>query len=251
MSDLGFNKIAGAVLAAGLAIVFLNQISEKVFVATSVSPNKMGDHVDVVLDGGPAPIVLPSPDWGSVIPAADLAKGAAVFVKCASCHKPTDENGTGPGLLAVVGRAPASHPNFAYSDAMKAFGGKTPKWDFDTLETYLTKPQAMVPGTKMTFTGLSKQEDRIAVIAYLHSLGSSIPVPAADPKRAQATADALAGKQPGAAAAPAAGAAAGTPAAAPVAAAGTAPAGSPASPTPPAKAGAAPAAPAAAAPKAK
>jgi cytochrome c len=63
----------------------------------------------------------------------------------------------------------------------------------------------------MTFVGLKKQEDRIAVIAYLHSLGSTLPVPAPKPAGA---APAPAGAAPAAAGAPAAApAAAGTPAA--------------------------------------
>ncbi len=43
-------------------------------------------------------------------------------------------------------------------------------WDDATLNTYLTKPQAMVPGTKMTFPGLAKEQDRLDVIAYLNTL---------------------------------------------------------------------------------
>ena len=43
-------------------------------------------------------------------------------------------------------------------------------WDEATLNTYLTKPQAMVPGTKMTFFGLPKEQDRLDVIAYLKTL---------------------------------------------------------------------------------
>ena len=49
---------------------------------------------------------------------------------------------------------------------MKEFG-QDHVWDDATLHTYLEDPKAMVPGTKMAFVGLKKQEDRDNVIAYL------------------------------------------------------------------------------------
>jgi len=117
-----------------------------------------------------------------------------------------------------VGRKPAAHPGFNYSGAMKDFSGKQGVWDYDALYTFLKAPGKDVPGTNMTFVGLKKPEDRIAVIAYLHSLGSKLPVP--PPRPAAAAAPAA-----GAEAAPAAeGAAAPAAGAAPAPAAGAAPA---------------------------
>jgi cytochrome c len=98
----------------------------------------------------------------------DAAHGAIVFKQCLVCH--TNEEGKnkiGPSLWAVVGRHSASIANYQYSTAMKA-ADKT--WDDATLNVYLTKPQAMVPGTKMTFPGLAKDQDRADVIAYLNTL---------------------------------------------------------------------------------
>ena len=98
----------------------------------------------------------------------DAAAGAIVFKQCAICHSPVQgQNKIGPSLWGVVGRHSASIPNFQYSAAMKA-ADKT--WDPATLDTYLTKPSAMVPGTKMTFAGLSNPTDRANVIAYLETL---------------------------------------------------------------------------------
>jgi cytochrome c len=45
-------------------------------------------------------------------------------------------------------------------------------------------PQAYISGTKMTFVGLKKPEDRINVIAYLHTKGSTLPIPAPKPAAA-------------------------------------------------------------------
>ena len=209
MSDLGFNKIAAAVLATGLAIVFMNQVSDKVF--EPVAPKTMGYKIEPAVDGGPevAAVILPPQDWGTVLPAAEVAEGEVVFAKCASCHKPTDENGTGPGLLAIIGRKPASHVGtpapFKYSDGMTAFGASHAQWTFDELEQFLAKPQKYVDGTKMTFAGLKHLEDRINVIAYLHTLNASLPIPAPDAAAApKAGAPAAPAAAPKAAAAPAA-----------------------------------------------
>src|SRR3954468_17409004 len=123
MSDsLAFNKYAGAVLATGFVIALLYNASGMVFSQEKVA--KPGFKVEVAQEagGGAAAPDVP-PDWGTVLKTADPAAGEAVFQKCKSCHNADNggANGTGPNLWGVVGRAPGSHPGFAYSDAMKAF----------------------------------------------------------------------------------------------------------------------------------
>jgi cytochrome c len=100
--------------------------------------------------------------------AGDAQAGEAVFKKtCAVCHT-TDEgkNKIGPSLHGVMGRHSASLADYSYSDAMKK-ADKT--WDDQTLDTYLTNPRDLVPGTKMIFVGLKNEEDRKNVIAFLES----------------------------------------------------------------------------------
>ena len=189
MSDLGFNKIAGAVLATGLAVAGLHFVSGMVFEPHVTA--KPGYAVTVAEDTGGAGAAADLPvDWGTVLPTADIAAGQAQFAKCASCHQVSDANGTGPGLNGIVGRKPASHGGFAYSPAMTAYAGTHARWDYDQLDAFLKAPQKDIPGTKMTFVGLKKQEDRINVIAYLHSLNASLPIPAPDPSRAAGAAPA-------------------------------------------------------------
>jgi len=99
---------------------------------------------------------------------ADIGKGAKVFKKCAACHKIEDGvNATGPSLYGIVDRAVASVPGFGYSGPMTEKGGD---WTAEALDTFLTKPSADIPGTKMSFSGLSKPADRVNLIAYLDSL---------------------------------------------------------------------------------
>ena len=99
---------------------------------------------------------------------ADVAAGKTVFGKCALCHSvdPSKKN-IGPTLFGIVGRHSASVEGYTYSPGMKALD-KT--WDAATLDLYLTKPQDLVPGTKMSFAGLPNAEDRANLIAYLATL---------------------------------------------------------------------------------
>jgi cytochrome c len=185
MSDLTFNKIFGGVLMTGLIIFGLKEASDIVFAKHELE--KPGYAIAVAEEAGEgAAAAEVAPDWGSVLTPANVELGKAVAAKCASCHNFTEANHTGPGLFAVVGRKPASHAGFAYSPALTEFGGKNPVWDYDRLDAFLKAPGKDVPGTKMTFVGLKKQEDRVAMIAYLHSLGSTLPIPAPKPAAAAA-----------------------------------------------------------------
>lgn len=225
MSDLTFNKIFGGVLMTGLIIFGLKEASDIVFAKHELE--KPGYEIAVAEEAGPGGAVAEvAPDWGSVLLVpANIEAGKAVTAKCASCHsfEQGGPNGTGPDLWDVLGRKPGSHGGFAYSPAMTEFGGKNAVWDYDHIDQFLKAPGKYISGTKMTFVGLKKQEDRIAVIAYLHSLGSKLPVPAPKPAGAAPAAE---GAAPAAGEAPAAGtAASGGEAAAPPA---TAPAAAPA-----------------------
>ena len=189
MSDLSFNKVAAAVLATGLAIAGLTQLSSNVFAAEKVA--KAGFVVEVADEsaGGAAVADIP-PDWGTVLATADVKAGEAVFQKCKSCHNADNggANGTGPNLWGVEGRKPGSHPGFAYSAGMTEFGGKQPIWDYEHIYEFVKAPQKYIVGTKMGFIGLKKPEDRINVIAYLHAQGGTLPIPAPNPAATAAAA---------------------------------------------------------------
>jgi len=187
MADqLSFNKIAGAVLATGLVIFGLQNLSTIIF--EKAPPAKPGYAIAVAAEaggGGEAPDVIP--DWGTVLPKADVAAGQAITAKCASCHQfdPAGTNSTGPGLYGVVGRAPGTHAGYTYDQPMMDFAKAHPVWTYDLLYQFLKSPQGFISGTKMTFIGLKDPQDRINVIAYLRSNGSTnVPIPAPKPAAA-------------------------------------------------------------------
>ena len=214
MDSFEWNKIIGAVLGTAIFIFVVRQVAEVIY-APEV-PAKPGYVVEGVVEtAGPAaaPVAEVMPDWGTVLPAADVAGGKTVSVKCEQCHDLSKggPNKIGPNLYGVVDRPRASHPGFDYSGAMKS---KSDPWTYDELFKYLKSPQSYVPGTKMTFAGLPREQDRINLIAYLRSNADSpaaIPAPApktAAPAAAPAADAAKAAAPAAAGAAPANGAAA-------------------------------------------
>ncbi len=110
------------------------------------------------------------------IEAADpalIAAGEAVFKKCSACHKvgAGAKNGTGPVLNGIVGRAAGEVEGFKYSKPLLTMAEAGLVWDAASLEVFLENPKAFMKGTKMSFAGLKKEDDRAAVIAYLATLG--------------------------------------------------------------------------------
>ena len=201
--DLTLNKIMGACLVTGLVIVGVSIGSNAIYGFKPAAKAGYAIEVADTADTGAAEVVDTPPDWGTVLPAANVDAGAKTFVKCQACHNNLQggPNQTGPNLWGVVGRPTASHPGMSYSDGMLAHAKDSPNWTYDQLYMFLANPQKWVKGTKMTFAGVKKPQDRIDLIAYLRTQGSTgYPIPAPDPSRA-------AGAKPGAAAGAAVGSA--------------------------------------------
>lgn len=97
-----------------------------------------------------------------------VKKGAKVFKKCKACHKMVaGKHGIGPSLHGIFGQPAAQVAGFTKSS--KAMKKSDLTWDQTTLEQFLAKPRKMVKGTKMSFSGLKKEKDRKAVIAYIRA----------------------------------------------------------------------------------
>ena len=101
---------------------------------------------------------------------ADPKHGEQVAKVCLQCHTfgKGEPNKIGPNLYDVMEENIAGVANYQFSPALLAHKGD--KWDPDKLNVWLAKPQEFAKGTKMTFPGLPKPQDRADVIAYLDSL---------------------------------------------------------------------------------
>lgn len=120
---------------------------------------------------------------------ANPAMGEAVFASCRGCHS-IDEGGPtllGPNLWGVINRPVASVDGYAYSEALKEFGGT---WELGRLDEFLADPAGAVPGTRMVVPGIEDRAGRANLIAYLNQ-NSAEPLPIGiDPELAAAEADA-------------------------------------------------------------
>ncbi len=170
------NKIAGAILAAMILAMVSGMVANML-----VHPKTLEKPVYAVAGGettaaatttsapaGPEPIA-------PLLASADIDAGKDKAKLCTTCHsfEKGGPNRIGPNLYGVVGE-PIAAPrgDFAFSDALKQKGqGQT--WTADNLNEWLWKPQSFAHGTKMTFIGLPKAQDRANVIAYLNSLSDS------------------------------------------------------------------------------
>lgn len=176
--SLETNKIFAAILVAGITASFSGFVATKL-----VHPGKLKENaykIEGVADTGGGPVVEAKPEPVlAMLAGADAAKGEQIAKVCATCHNFTKSgpNMIGPDLYGVVNRPKGAHEGFAYSDGMKKKGGN---WTMSDLNHFLWKPKWFVEGTKMSFIGLKKPEDRAAVIAYLRTLSDSpAPLPSA------------------------------------------------------------------------
>lgn len=102
----------------------------------------------------------------------DAVNGEKVFKKCLACHsvEPGAPSKIGPNLHDVVGRTTGTYEGFKYSEVMLKMGQEGHVWTPEELDRFVEKPKEVAPGTKMTFAGLKKPEERADLIAYLVSL---------------------------------------------------------------------------------
>lgn len=101
----------------------------------------------------------------------DPARGEKLFKECRKCHavEPSEVK-IGPSLAGIVGRRPGSMPAFGYSQDMIDFGTSGAVWDDESLDRFLTRPRALIAGTKMVFQGFRRPNDREDLIAYLATI---------------------------------------------------------------------------------
>lgn len=152
--------------------------------APTPAPEPAPEPADVVASAttaasAPAEAITPADTGASelitLIASADIARGEKVYKKCKSCHT-IDEGGrkkVGPNLWGIVGDRVARSEAFKYSKPMAAHGGT---WDYATLDAFLEAPKKFLKGTRMSFRGLRKAQERANLIAYMRAQ-AAIPAP--------------------------------------------------------------------------
>lgn len=165
-------KVLGAGCGALLVFLLGGWAADSLY-STTAAHHGEGEgqaYVIAVADSAPAAGAAEAGevDFAALLAAADPAAGEKVFAKCKACHKLDGKDATGPHLNGVVGRNIAASAGYAYSDAMKANADKP--WTPEHLDHFLASPKTDTPGTKMSFAGLPKAEDRANLIAYLQSV---------------------------------------------------------------------------------
>ncbi|MEO1044432.1 MAG: cytochrome c family protein [Pseudomonadota bacterium] len=186
MSD-SRNTIYGWVLAGAATALGLSIVSGKYFHAGSPeAPEKPGFFV-ASAGGGAGGGEEEAVSIGDMMALSSADAGAKVFSKCSSCHsiEKGGATGIGPNLYGIMGKPHGAAAGFAYSDAIKSI---SEPWGFENMDAWLTSPRRYADGTKMSFAGLSKAEDRANIIAYLNQ-NSDNPLPLPEPTPAEAEAE--------------------------------------------------------------
>jgi cytochrome c len=174
MSSFEWNKIIASVLTAMIIAMVTGIVAQNI-----VHPVRLEKAAYLPPGAGEGEAAVAAPAAGGGAPPkpdpldmskADAKHGEQVAKVCLQCHT-FDKGGAnkiGPNLFGVLDENIASVRGYTFSSALLA--DKDKKWDPDELNVWLWKPQEFAKGTKMTFAGLPKAQDRADVIAYLQSL---------------------------------------------------------------------------------
>ena len=186
MNSIEFTKIVGVLLTVALVVSLSN------FIANEIIPrhhDEVRAYVVAAAEAEPAEAAEAAsaeaasaeaaPGVTALLAAADPAAGGKAVKKCTACHSldKGGKNKIGPNLWDLVDRPIASVAGFTYSPALMGKSGET--WSYDNLDAFLAKPKDWAPGTKMSFAGIKKPEQRADLIAHLRGLSDD---PAALPE---------------------------------------------------------------------
>lgn len=175
------NTVAGWVLGSALLAFGLNTLAEAVYHAEA--PEQPGMVVEIAEETpaakgeGGEPVQI-----ATLLADADPEAGQSAARACQACHTlgKGEAPAVGPNLWGVVGR-PVASTQYAYSDALKAKSGET--WTYEALNDFIHNPRGYVPGTKMAYGGMKRDEQRADLLAYLRTLSDDpepLPEPAAE-----------------------------------------------------------------------
>lgn len=172
MGGMEFNKVFAAILVAGIVAMLSGFVAEKLVHPEKLKENAFSIEVTESAGGG-AVVERKAEPVLALLAEADIARGQKLSKACAACHSfdKGGPNGVGPHLWGVVGVKKQNISDFKYSGALNANGEDF--WTYAALNEFLWNPKKYAPGTKMSYAGLKKPEDRAALIAWLRTLDDS------------------------------------------------------------------------------
>jgi cytochrome c len=174
MSSFEWNKIIASVLTAMIVAMVSGILASQI-----VRPKHLehaaylppGAEAGAAAAHGAAPAqAAPLEPIAPAMANANAQKGQQVAKVCVQCHtfEKGGANKIGPNLFGIMTENIAAVPNYQFSQALVAH--KSEKWDPEKLNVWLFRPQDFAKGTKMSFPGLPKVQDRADVVAYMESL---------------------------------------------------------------------------------
>jgi cytochrome c2 len=174
------NTVAGWILGTGLLVFGLNELAHIVYHAEAPARPGMVVEIAEVTPAVDEASAEEAPHIAALLADADPDRGQAAARACAACHT-FDQGGAhriGPNLWDIVGQPLAHFDNYAYSDAMQARSEET--WTYEALNEFIANPRGFLPGTKMAYAGMRRDDQRADLIAYLRTL-SDDPQPLPEP----------------------------------------------------------------------
>ena len=181
MNSFELNKVLGAILGTCLILLTLNIGAGALF--APAKPAKPGFAIAVKAESEAAkgPAKAPEKPIAVLLASANVDKGKTIAKQCGACHtfEKGGPNRVGPNLWNIVeDERSKDRGGFNFSAAMKAKGGE---WTYEELNKFLANPRGYIAGTAMTFAGISNDQQRADVIAYLRTLSDSPkPLPKAE-----------------------------------------------------------------------
>ncbi|MFQ3348875.1 MAG: cytochrome c [Paracoccaceae bacterium] len=171
LDAMKLTKVVGAVCGSLLFFLLSSWAAESIYSMNDASHGG-GESQAYNIDTGATEIEAVAEDTGpsfdELFASADASAGKKVFAKCKACHKINGANGIGPYMNGVVGRGKASVAGFSYSETL--VGMQSDVWSPENLSGFLASPKTYAPGSKMSFAGLPKPQDRANLIAWLQTI---------------------------------------------------------------------------------
>jgi cytochrome c len=176
MSSFEWNKIIASVLTAMIVAMVTGILASEIVRPKHlenpayVPPGAEAGAHAAAPAGGAQPAAAAVEPIEQYMAKADPKRGEGVAKVCLQCHtfEKGGANKIGPNLYGSMEENIATRAGYQFSPALATHKGE--KWDPDKLNVWLYKPQEFAKGTKMSFPGLPKPQDRADVVAYLESL---------------------------------------------------------------------------------